>query len=338
MADQNAGKSGVDVLVLANFEDEVTVKRLLSGVQVKQEVELRLEYSFEGKPGCRECQNLEEQIKRSDKCLLILSDHSNKDEWIRFCQDVIGAVRPIIPFIIDQTPAEKLCNSIRPYICIRVGEEWEKKLLMALECKDNRFSSLPMASIAPGLCSNYFFGFLNIVMPDFLVKVKEWKRRKVETQQEIGRRINVINHMLILVPNSCKCKRNIQEYCYKESNYSIQKEKDPVKCSRTDYDPDRSYDQSMYRVTQKGGEDYYIVLVMCSTMQTLCEMEQDYASGISKHVMMREREQFVFALEKMLRDKSDCFDNVEVLSFDDEKEDLPKLVYDCCKKTDIVAE
>ena len=317
MSETHTSETGVYIIALRDDEEK------LENLKIEEKLEeagFHCDFQYNADPGSRPISDLGEQLKKYDKILLIVPKQGSP--WIKFCQAVLADKTPVIPLIIhEDTKIETLDPDLKRLMCLKVTDkDYLDKLIKCLN-KDNEDCDygLPVAPIAPGLCANFFYGFLDIVLPDYWERLNAWKKK-----HGMANDVRVVQQMVIITLQSCKCKEDLREYAPEYIRYPDENaEKSIVEFARGQIDPERSYDQHMYEVTnpEDESEKYLVVLVLCSTMQTLYEMSQDTSCHLRPEDMQEEHERFEKRLQKLLNEHNQCKGKVDMLPFNDENQE-----------------
>ena len=309
-------KKGVYIIALE--EDAGT----LEGLEIQKKLEdegIQCEPQYSADPFSRPVSDLDKQLEKYDKILLIIPKQGSP--WIKYCQAVLADKKPTIPLIIHtEIQIEDLDPDVKRLMCLSVSDKnyFDKLVKWLKKEKQDRDYGLPIAPIAPGLCANFFYGFLNIVLPTFGERLTAWKEKH-------GNQVPVVQQIVILTPKSCECKPELKDYAKEYIS-----DKGIVECARNQIYPERNYDQHIYEVTnpEDVSEKYLVVLVLCSTMQTLHEMSQDPSCHLTPQGMWKERKIFEDKLQDLLEKHDVCKGKATMIRFDDDT----NLASDICKK------
>ncbi|KAI7801604.1 stimulator of interferon [Triplophysa rosa] len=244
------------------------------------------------------------------------------EEWIfHLKQRYRGQIRRIVEACFN---GHVLLGMLLIYLLLKLGGvsfSYEQLSTISLTCAVYMFSkSLSVLALAPveiseicevrkmnvahGLAWSFFFGYLRFVLPDLNEKV----RNNATRMRLSSHRLHILLPLNAAAPN--KPEDEDDHVVFHENLPELQLNRAGVR--------QRSYKNSVYKITGRNNETYYCALEYATPLQTLYQMSQDRNAGFGEKERKEQVLLFYRTLSQILENDPDCRNLFRLVLINDE--------------------
>ncbi|XP_065119946.2 stimulator of interferon genes protein [Paramisgurnus dabryanus] len=159
-------------------------------------------------------------------------------------------------------------------------------------------------NVAHGLAWSFYTGYLKFVLPDLENKVTEYTTRKELSSP----RLHILLPLNAAAPN--KPEDDDNHVVFHENLPELELNRAGVR--------QRSYKNSIYKITGENNETYYCVLEYATPLQTLYQMSQDRNAGFGERERKEQVLLFYRTLSQILENSLECRNRFRLVLIDDE--------------------
>lgn len=278
--------------------------------------------------------NIVTNIEKSRRVIAIISPQFLKSGWCKF--EMASTLnlsydrdrQILIPILYNIKPdTDVLPAEIKSMTYLEYNDpNFWKKLTDALVLDVPLAASIPAGNVAHGLAWSYFYGFLNLVLPNLGERVKKWDYWDTHPEalqqtvsgkegKETVNRPRIIPKLIIVSPQSCFCPESFTD----ADKNIVFVGHIPFKASRAG-NINRDYKNSVYKVTDPDTlEVYYAILEFATPILSLYEMEQGAIAGLNTTQKDAQRVLFDTKLQEILEHSNNrqCRGHAVLLSYRD---------------------
>lgn len=157
-------------------------------------------------------------------------------------------------------------------------------------------------NVAHGLAWSFYFGYLKFVLPDLEEKVRSSRMRLSSP------RLHILLPLNAAAPN--KPEDEDDHLVFHENLPELQLNRAGVR--------QRSYKNSVYKITGQNNETYYCILEYATPLQTLYQMSQDRNAGFGERERKEQVLLFYRTLSQILENSLECRNRFRLVLINDE--------------------
>ncbi|KAA0709680.1 Stimulator of interferon genes protein [Triplophysa tibetana] len=160
-------------------------------------------------------------------------------------------------------------------------------------------------NVAHGLAWSFYFGYLKFVLPDLEEKVRNYNATRVRLSSH---RLHILLPLNAAAPNKPEDEDN--HVVFHENLPELQLNRAGVR--------QRSYKNSVYKITGHNNETYYCALEYATPLQTLYLMSQDRDAGFGEKERKEQVLLFYRTLSQILENDLECRNRFRLVLINDE--------------------
>ncbi|KAL5004944.1 hypothetical protein ScPMuIL_018400 [Solemya velum] len=281
--------------------DLVFAKRLMKDLERRG-----LKCAFAGRdflPGDIITENIIQAINNSRKVLMVYSKQTKKSEWCTF-EVILTLEKSIerdrcmfVPLLLEDATVDDIPRSFARVTCIEVKDNpcYLDQVIFALSVPEPPIESqLPAGNVGHGLAWSFFYGYLNLILPDIDSRIK---RSKWWNGSYCRRHMSY--KYFVMLPETCRCRETLTD---EDDNITHVGFLEDVVRNRAGT-VSRPYKNTVYKV-EHAGEEYYCVCEYATAVLVMHEMEVNQLAGLTTHDRMLQVERFHKTVESILVHRS----------------------------------
>ncbi|KAL5011541.1 hypothetical protein ScPMuIL_010092 [Solemya velum] len=261
-----------------------------------------LKCAFAGRdflPGDIITENIIQAINNSRKVLMVYSKETKKSEWCTF-EVILTLEKSIerdrcmfVPILLPDATIDDIPRSFARVTCIEMkgNPDYLDQVTLALSVPEPPIESqLPAGNVGHGLAWSFFYGYLNLILPDIDSRVK-----RSEWWDGSYCRRHMSYKYFVMLPDTCLCHETLTD---EDANITHVGYLEDVVKSRAGT-VGRCYRNTVYKVVH-AGEEYYCVCEYATAVLVMHEMEVNQLAGLTAHDRKLQVERFHKTLESIL--------------------------------------